>query len=607
MRADRLLQRCLHKIRYSINGVITAGDDPAEIESEFNMAIAGAAIEYDGLFVLRPGANRPIQYSIGADDLIDEPALLIGPRQSERVNILRASLGQDAAFDYQTNGVPEIRDDASIGRDGEDLPVDLGSLRFVNDQEQAQFLLAVALRQHRAPEQIKIEVRPGENLEHLAITPGDIIGLTIEEFGFEDSRFQVSRIETQPGQSVVLDLFQSPDDLYSLPTFQQAPLPAARIIPVDPVSIPSGVVITTEGSGEFTTAGRIDVRVSWARRPYSTFATFRPRQGRILQHQIQALPVATAGSVRLGIGVYDVSIVHYDAENGLFSLPYTTTHEITAADLPAPPTPRLIEAGQIGRGFRLKYVPGLKSPELFSPDPAGIDVRFVRRDFGSSNELTPLTENNWDTGERLISAAIPPEADLTSAIVADGVVEADGEYMIQARAVNVFGARSPILEIGRFNLRRADQTTFQDEASPTFPGDKTDAAVYTRPDETAVLLPTRTDLASMSFNDWNGSGTGGWPFGGEDDSVYQSEFIDFNEVRGITISLNTMSFVPTGDTPDSPTLEVIHKDVSAGAETIVEVEANTDTSINARFVAFRITFSGQGLTTASATGRYDDI
>lgn len=590
--------------RYEVNGVVSSGDSPAEVEDQLAHALAGGYVEYDGRFVLRPGSDRPVSYEIGEKDVIGEPILMIAPPQAQRINAVRATLLQDSQFDYAERGTPLTRDTAAIDRDGEELERDIGRLRFVNFQQQAQYINAIALRQARAARQINISVRPGDDFEYLGIVPGDIIGLTLPEFGYDGERFAVSRIEVRDDQSVNLDLIQTPDDLYDAPTFIDAPLPTTPAIRPDDLASPSNIVITTRGERASTTQGRISVDVSWDASPYSTTIEFhREGAGENDRTYIYTLPAHNRGSANLAIGTYEVRARHIDQVNGFVSEDAVLTYEVSADDLPSPPMPRLSSAIQIGRGFRLRYLQTTSEGDVPAPDASGLDIRFKRRDFDSNEELTTLTDDNWESAERMATQAVSPQIDETTPAIVDSVVETDGHYRIFMRSQSVFGTQSAIVEVGRFDLRRPTTDTFQVAAEPEFPDTKTRSAVYLNPEGEGILLPDTTSVRGRTLDDFDA--VGGWPFGMTNDRSYMTEFLDLGEEFEVGVSVSTESFVPTGTTPDAPTLEVIHKDSADGTETAVEVEQDTEVLIGARFVAFRITFAEQGIKMASMTGRYD--
>lgn len=583
-------------MRYETNGLISSGDSAVEIQRQLEYGIAGAVVEYDGEQRIIPGTDRPSMMDIGEDAIISEPIIQVAPAQIERINEVSSTLLQDKDFNYQSRDVPPVADDVAKGRDGETLATDLGQLRFINTQQAAQYLAAVALRQARAGQQLQLEVSPGSNLERLSLVPGQIVSVSIGEYAITNVPYYINRVETQPGQAVKLTLQERPDDLFSTPTFVAPPLAMPTPIPDEDLEGPAGLTAETIVDSPSTIQASIGIKVSWTQSPYNVIVEARKGSGDPLRAEV-APGNNTATLHPAGIGTWFVSAFNRSPVAGITSIASQITHVVEQNDMPRPPPPQLRSAEQIGRGFRVRY---RQPTETDAPDPAGLDIRYNRRNFGETTPLVRLTEDTWEDAERLLLGAVAPQVDDSPAIT-DALVERDGHYRLFMRSSSVLGVQSDIVEVGFYDLVRADSETFQQESSPNFAGDFKDASVYvgTR----RLVLPTRDDLSNITDEEWNGES--GWPFGNTTDSTYQSQFFDTGTVQEIRITPDAEYFIPTSTTPDSPTLQIIHKDTESGKETIVDAVNDTQITITARFVSVKATFAEQAIEMLGITGRYD--
>ena len=578
--------------RYEINGVITSGDNASAIQTELEFAIAGGSVEYDGLQILRPGADRPTIQQITEDDIISEPVIQIAPPQPERVNRVSATLLQDKDYEYQSRETPAIQDNAAVSRDGETLPTDLGTMRLINSQQAVQYLAAVALRQARHAQQLQLEVRPGDNLERLSLVPGDVVGVTIGEFGISQQNYTINRIETLPGQAVKLTMLERPDDLYDSPTFQQTPIPAIPSIDEEVVAAPTGLTASARISRD-----SVSIDVSWDASPYTTFIQAQRDDGVTIGVGTSVLPPTTSVTIPgATLGNWTITAFAQSSQFGVASDSVSVDLNIRRTNLPSPAPPTNVVGEPLGRAFRIRF----DTEDRPDAPPTGIDVRYNRRDFGSSDTLDEITTGNWDDAERLVVAALAPQTEDRQAI-ADTLIEFNGHYRIFLRTLSSLGAQSDIAEVGSYDLRRAENDTFQSEASPLFLGDKGEASVYRR-GARVLLIPTRDGLDEMSDGDFNGEN--GWPFGITTDSTYQSEFVDVSMSREVVVTAAAEFFTATGNSPDAPTIEVVYKTAENASEQTETLTLDEETTITGRFIAVKATFNTQAMRTLSITGRY---
>ena len=264
--------------RYSVDGVISSADDPAEIDRQLYLAIAGFVVEYDGIQFLRPGTDRPLLTTITPADIIEEPQVSPAPPQYDRVNAVRASLAADRFSDWTAQALPRIESAFAISRDKTLLLKDAGQLRFVSRVSHGYHLLRVALRQATASLAIDVVCRPGLDLDLSELIPGDKVAIDLIEYGLDDFEMMVQRIEVRQDWSVGLRLQEWPEDLFSdaydIPDLSARRFPVSQA--VDPVSgLAAEAIFQTDDDGTLI----ISADVGWeARRPQSRgLAALRPR------------------------------------------------------------------------------------------------------------------------------------------------------------------------------------------------------------------------------------------------------------------------------------------------------------------------------------------
>ena len=116
--------------KYSINGVLQSGDDPAGVEGDFDRQWAGQVVEDGGRMHYYPGSDRPASGTISGDDVLDYPRVSPAPSMADRLNAVTLSLSQSSYHDFEQHALSEIRDDSKRERidEGLNLPQDLGDV-----------------------------------------------------------------------------------------------------------------------------------------------------------------------------------------------------------------------------------------------------------------------------------------------------------------------------------------------------------------------------------------------------------------------------------------------------------------------------------------------
>ena len=202
--------------RYTIHGVISAGDDVSSVEDQLDAAWAGEVIEAGGRLRFRPGVMRPAtaKLDLSEKEIIEPPSVRPWPALQERINALDAEIAQSEAHEWTKLGLPKYRDPAAFERDGQERS---GSIRlaYVTNPIAAGRLQAVNLRRARESLRLEVAVMPGENFERLKLIPTDVVAVTLSEFGFADKRMEVERVSVRPDWSVALTLREVRDDTYA--------------------------------------------------------------------------------------------------------------------------------------------------------------------------------------------------------------------------------------------------------------------------------------------------------------------------------------------------------------------------------------------------------
>ncbi|MCY4059106.1 MAG: hypothetical protein OXG44_13985, partial [Gammaproteobacteria bacterium] len=152
--------------RYTINGVVTAGDDVDQVEAQMDAAWAGEVIEVGGQLRFRPGVDRVVTMEltdanttdpkkIDDDDIIEPPAIKPWPALQERINAVTCEIAQSKAHEWTKLSLPEYVDSPAEDRDGVKRSGEI-RLAYVVDPIAAGRLQAVNLR--RARESLRLEL-----------------------------------------------------------------------------------------------------------------------------------------------------------------------------------------------------------------------------------------------------------------------------------------------------------------------------------------------------------------------------------------------------------------------------------------------------------------
>lgn len=172
--------------RYTCNGVVSADGTPKDILTSMTTTFAGAICWTGGKWAFRAGAwEEPVAYF---DESNLRGAIKIVPRISRRdgVNGMKGTfVGEET--DWQPDTYPAVTSNYFVNIDGGEERFGTLALPFTDNSAEAQRLAKIAL--YRQREQISVET--SLDLTALAITTGDVIGLSLKSTRWVRKAFEV--------------------------------------------------------------------------------------------------------------------------------------------------------------------------------------------------------------------------------------------------------------------------------------------------------------------------------------------------------------------------------------------------------------------------------
>ena len=252
-------------MRYSINGMVEAGDDVSRVETNMDAAWAGQVVEAGGMIRFRPGGIRPATSSIVLTDknIIDGPVTRPWPGLQERVNAVNTEILQSREHEWTSLSLPEYVDAAALTRDGHKRPSQV-RLEYVVDPIAAGRLQATNLRRQRESMRVQFTIMPGESFEHMEYVPTEVVKLTSSELGLTEQLMEVERVEYREDWSVNLTLREVLDGTYA-DTLVLPPLKPRAISLPDESAVPDVEGLAADEVAEKGRGGKIliQLHVSW--------------------------------------------------------------------------------------------------------------------------------------------------------------------------------------------------------------------------------------------------------------------------------------------------------------------------------------------------------
>lgn len=254
--------------RYTINGLVSSGDDVEAVERQMDMAWQGYSVEAGGVHYFRPGVDRAVRRHIGRDDILVVGPTQPAPAMQERVNAVSTTLAQSAAHDYLELEIPELVDQELRERDGRYLPHNIRNLAFVQDPRIAIAIQAIFLRRARVFTNYGLRLGTGsdQGVSNLELLPTDVVTIDLPELNVFRRRCMITKVNINPDWSVDLELQEAPAGIYSgqVVGFAQYPELAPDFTVFDPREVPAprNVAATVVEAAD-AIGPRLTVSVTW--------------------------------------------------------------------------------------------------------------------------------------------------------------------------------------------------------------------------------------------------------------------------------------------------------------------------------------------------------
>ena len=196
--------------RFTVNGVIEAGEDVAGVEADMDFAWQGTAPQVDGLINFIPGEDRTPSITVGKGSIT--LSVQTAKRMADRINSIDLQLNQSWEKEWQRHTLATFADTALITRDGRTFKREL-QVRFVPDAVAARRLGAIFLRRLR-PDRKWLVVDPPAPAKSRA-APGDHVTIDPQALGGNTLVGQVERARLRDDLSVEYDVIASPAGTYA--------------------------------------------------------------------------------------------------------------------------------------------------------------------------------------------------------------------------------------------------------------------------------------------------------------------------------------------------------------------------------------------------------
>lgn len=154
-----------HK-RYTIDGLISSGDDVETILFEMDQAWQGNVIYRDGMYYFEVGEEPTEFVAIDRDTIIDSVQIQPAPALQDRINSAGIVLSQGGPIsDWTEFHLPTIDDEDAIKRDGQKRHHALGTRQFISDPISAGRIMAIALKRARGTMRLTYRFMPFTKFE----------------------------------------------------------------------------------------------------------------------------------------------------------------------------------------------------------------------------------------------------------------------------------------------------------------------------------------------------------------------------------------------------------------------------------------------------------
>ena len=488
--------------RYTINGILHSGEDPAYVGEQMDIAWQGYCVEHNGRLFFRPGAEREPVGHIDADDgasVVGTGAYRAQPALQDRINTVTLTLAGSETAEYLEQSLPEYTDNSAYRRDGVHLRRDLGSWDFVYAIPVAQRLRAILLRRMQHLAELEYVIAPGDDFANLDLKPTDIVTVSDKLLGFNRARFMIAsrRLESGDNWAVRLTLIEHPSGIYAdtavVPLLRPRALtpPASSTPPPPPRGLFASAAVDQAADGSIAST----LSILWLPSRHSAAVRITGPAGHSTEHP------APGASLEVEVplpGRYEVEVRLLSA-TGIEGPAATTSVEVDWS-LFQPPAPQLLALRNHGGSAQLTLAAARQ------PDIAGLEVRAAVKTLDSVDAFDPVQPSDWDALVRMDVA--PMIASAAGNLVATVTVPQSGRWRMFGRFVTRQGVYSALGDFGehRFSLPPVD--TGVEQSHPLWLGDLSNMAVLGDND---LLVVDPPDPDAVTLDGWDGRL--GWPFG----------------------------------------------------------------------------------------------
>ena len=173
------------------HGSISADEDPRRVMEQLTTVWGGTVVDDGEKWQFRTPVARTAAAQIDPKHVVADPVVVTASELSDRVNKVS---GQYPA--YPTPGATgvetrtlKVEDTAAVSADGGVLEADLGTLRFCVHEQQALYLLFLALAERKAYPIVTLTVPHGDDadaVKFLELVPGDAVTVNLlRDLGLE--------------------------------------------------------------------------------------------------------------------------------------------------------------------------------------------------------------------------------------------------------------------------------------------------------------------------------------------------------------------------------------------------------------------------------------
>ena len=455
--------------RYTVNGIISSGDDVVRIEEDMDYAWDGSVVSWDGEYLFRPGGDRTSVREIVPDDIVEEP--LYRPGTILNSNRYLCSLPQSEWHDWLPYDI-RVDDIGKQDYDGTVQTLNLGPAAFVSNPAQAANLLRSAARRARASSSIELTIKPGDAFESASIVPGDKVTLSLPEFGISDQDYMVvtSRVLAGWAIRVVLAEWGSDwfDDSLSLEHYsprQVIPTSGRRLVAPSPVTVL--IAAATDGDGKFTWYALVTAPESL----FELYIRYKHADSENYQEWSSFSHQTVINLTQAGFWDFEV---HHRSRDGRVS-PATEVRAEATFDVNLPPLPVLARKNFSG-GFARWVFSNL------GPFVNGIEVAYTYEAPGSTSSPGLLNEAGWDAADKLGQYPIVPAKRLTEERTVVQLLPSFGSFNFYARGVDIAGRETGLVHLGLVDYTLDAPTNVDVDVY----GDGTRAYLFTLPDNESV-------------------------------------------------------------------------------------------------------------------------